>query len=81
MTKMTSMERRELQGLIRQKARLMKAQAAQRGRELIAEFEQQLNSHFNYDQDEVWKEAFEEAERRRVRENSSGPRERRKRDA
>ena len=63
MTKMTSMERRELQGLIRQKARLMKAQAAQRGRELIAEFEQQLNGHFNYDQDEIWKEAFEEAEK------------------
>lgn len=63
MDKMISTERNDLRSLIRQRARLMKTQASQRGLELIAEFETQLQTYFAYDQDEVWKAAYAEAER------------------
>lgn len=55
--KMTAAERRDLSGLIRQRARLMKAQVAQRGCELMADFETQLSSIFSYDDDKTWSTA------------------------
>jgi len=58
--RMTARERSDLQALVRQRARLMKAQAKQRALELQAEFEIQLQGHFAYDQDEVWKAAYAE---------------------
>ena len=63
MGKMTSAERNDLRSLIRQRARLMKAGASQRALELIANFETQLQTYFAYDQDEVWKAAYAEAEK------------------
>ncbi len=62
MEKMTSAERNDLRSLIRQRARLMKTQASQRGLELMAEFERQLSAVFSYDQDETWKGAHALAE-------------------
>ena len=61
--KMTAAERRDLCSLIRQRARLMKAQVAQRGNELMADFEAQLSSIFSYDDDETWKAAHAAAEK------------------
>ena len=62
MEKMTSAERNDLRSLIRQRAKLMKAHVAQRGLELMAEFETQLQTYFSYNQDEVWAAAYAEAE-------------------
>ncbi len=62
-SKMTSAERSDLRSLIRQRARLMKAHVAQRGLELMAEFEAQLQTYFSYNQDEVWAAAYAEAEK------------------
>ena len=61
--KMTAAERRDLCSLIRQRARFMKAQVAQRGHELMADFEAQLSSIFSYDDDETWKAAHAAAEK------------------
>jgi hypothetical protein len=41
----------------------LKAAAAQRSAELLAEFEQQLASIYHFDQDEVWRQAHEAAVR------------------
>ncbi len=60
---MTAGERSDLRSLIRQRAKLMKTQASQRGLELIAEFEKQLQTYFSFDQDEVWEAAYSEAEK------------------
>ena len=62
-SKMTSAERSDLRSLIRQRARLMKTQATQRSLELMAEFEVQLQTHFSFDQDEIWEAAYDEAEK------------------
>ena len=62
-SKMTTGERSDLRSLIRQRAKLMKTQASQRGLELIAEFEKQLQTYFSFDQDEVWEAAYSEAEK------------------
>jgi hypothetical protein len=58
---MTKSEREDLGKLIRNRERVMKATAAQRSAELLAEFEQQMASVYSYDQDEVWKAASEAA--------------------
>ncbi len=63
MTKMTSTERNDLRSLIRQRAQLMKAHVSQRGLELMADFERQLQTYYSYDQDEVWAAAYAEAEK------------------
>ena len=63
MEKITSAERNDLRSLIRQRARLMKAHVAQRGLELMAEFETQLHTYFSYNHDEIWAAAYAEAEK------------------
>lgn len=63
MSKMTAAERNDLRSLIRQRARLMKAHVSQRGLELLADFETQLQTYYFYDQDEVWAAAYAEAEK------------------
>jgi hypothetical protein len=52
---MTRAERDDLQRVIRGQERVLKTAAAQRGAELLADFEQQLASVYSYDQDEVWR--------------------------
>jgi len=61
-TPMTKTEREDLTRLIRNREKVMKTAASQRSAELLAEFEQQLASVYHYDQDEIWKVAFEAAE-------------------
>ncbi len=68
MSKMTAAERNDLRNLIRQRARLMKAHVSQRGLELMANFEKQLQTYFSYNQDEVWAAAYAEA--RKIAEDS-----------
>ncbi len=63
MSKMTAAERTDLRSLIRQRGKLMKAHVAQRGLELMADFERQLQTYFSFDQDEVWEAAYSEAEK------------------
>ena len=45
-SKMTAAERTDLRSLIRQRAKLMKAHVAQRGLELMTDFERQLQAIF-----------------------------------
>jgi hypothetical protein len=54
---MTKSEREDLGKLIRNRERVLKAAAAQRSAELLAEFEQQMASEYSYDEDAVWKKA------------------------
>jgi hypothetical protein len=54
---MTKSEREDLAKLIRNRERVLKAAAAQRSAELLAEFEQQMASEYHYDQDAVWRQA------------------------
>ncbi len=56
-TAMTKGERSELTSLINQRARVMKAAAAERSAELMADFERQLATVYSFDQDEIWKAA------------------------
>ncbi len=55
--RMTPKDRADLMALARMRARVAKAQVAQRGAELEADFEEQLGTIFEFDRDEVWKEA------------------------
>lgn len=57
MSEMTKSERNDLASLVRQRAKLLKAIAAQRSAELLANFEHQLGSIHAYDDDEVWETA------------------------
>jgi hypothetical protein len=59
---MTRSEREDLAKLIRNRERVLKAAAAQRSAELLAEFEQQLASIYQWDQDEIWRQAHEAAQ-------------------
>jgi hypothetical protein len=59
---MTKSEREDLAKLIRNREKVLKAAAAQRSAELLAEFEQQMASVYSYDQDEVWKQAVAAAQ-------------------
>ena len=59
----TKGEREDLQRLVRQREKVLKSAAAQRSAELIADFENQMGQEYSFDQDEVWKQAAENAER------------------
>lgn len=61
--KMTRTERQELGQLIRKRERVMKAQVAERGAAMLAEFENQVGSIYSYDQDETWAKAMQAAEK------------------
>ncbi len=51
---MTKHEREALAKLIRQRERLAKTAAAERSAQLLADFEQQADRHYHYNEDEVW---------------------------
>ena len=61
-SRMTKGERNDLAGLVRQRAKLLKAAAAQRSAELLADFERQLGTIHSYDDDETWRAATATAE-------------------
>lgn len=61
--RMTKGERQELGQLIRKRERVMKAQVAERGAAMLAEFENQCGSIYSFDQDETWAKAMQEAEK------------------
>ena len=58
---MTARERGDLAKLVRQRARLERAGAAQRKAELLADVERQLAAIYSYDEDDTWKKAAEAA--------------------
>ena len=58
---MTSAERSDLIKVVRQRERVAKAGAAQRAAELVADFEEQLARRYSFDEDEVWREAYQAA--------------------
>jgi len=60
---MRKSEREDLQRLIRQREKVLKSAAKQRSAELLADFENQMGSMYSFDQDEVWANATEVAER------------------
>jgi hypothetical protein len=57
----TKGERAELGQLIRKQERVMKAAATERSAKLIAEFEQQMDEQFSFNDDVVWKSAVDSA--------------------
>ena len=61
--KMTKMERVELGQLIRKRERVMKCQATERAAEMLAEFDRQSAQIYSFDDDEVWKQATEIAQK------------------
>jgi vacuolar-type H+-ATPase subunit H len=61
--KMTKSERTELGQLIRKRERVMKAQATERAAQMLAEFDAQCAQLYSFDDDEVWKQATEAAEK------------------
>jgi hypothetical protein len=63
MTAMTKSEREDLQRLIRQREKVQKSAAKQRSAELLADFENQMAAQYAFDDDAVWAEAANEAER------------------
>jgi hypothetical protein len=58
---MTRTEREELKKLARERVRVAKADAARRTADLKAMFERQVVTLYDYNRDEVWKAAVEEA--------------------
>ncbi|MEJ0017480.1 MAG: hypothetical protein WDN25_13135 [Acetobacteraceae bacterium] len=54
---MTKSEREALAKLIRQRERLAKTAAAERSKALLADFEQQADRVYSYDEDTVWQHA------------------------
>jgi len=56
---MTRLEREDLQRLARYREKILKSAARQRSSELMADFEQQAASIYDYDKDEVWKAAMQ----------------------
>lgn len=63
MSKMTKGERVELGLLIRKRERVMKSIAVERSAAMLADFEKQCAAIYSFDQDEVWKDAFERAKK------------------
>jgi hypothetical protein len=63
MNTMTRSEREDLQRLVRQCEKVLKSAAKQRSSELVADFENQLCQEYSFDQDEVWRQAAEAANR------------------
>ena len=61
--KMTRREQQDLITLVKKRERVMRAKATQRAAELAADFEKQLGTIYNYDQDETWKAAHEAAQK------------------
>lgn len=59
---MTRTEREELKRLARERARVAKADVDRRSADLKAVFEQQLIQHYEFDRDDVWKEAVNAAQ-------------------
>jgi hypothetical protein len=59
---MTKAERTELCQLIRKRERVMKTATEERAAELKAQFESQLSAVYHYDDDAVWRSAYEDAE-------------------
>jgi hypothetical protein len=55
---MTKPEREALAKLIRQRERLAKTSAAERSAHLMADFEQQADRMYSWDEDEVWRKAL-----------------------
>jgi hypothetical protein len=60
---MTRAELDDLQRLVRQRENVLKSAAKQRSAELLADCENQMGSEYSFDQDEVWQQAAETAER------------------
>lgn len=58
---MTKTEREELKRLARERARVAKSDAARRTADLKAMFEQELLTLYDYNRDDVWREAVEAA--------------------
>lgn len=58
---MTKAEREALAKLIRQRERLAKTAAAERSAKLMADFEQQADRHYSYNEDAVWARVMAEA--------------------
>lgn len=58
---MTKGERAELGQLIRKQERVMKTAATERSAKLLAEFEQQMDEKFSFNDDAIWKQAVEAA--------------------
>ena len=56
-TTMTKGEREDLQRLVRQREKVLKAAARQRSAELLADFENQMGQEYSFDHDEVWEKA------------------------
>lgn len=63
MSKMTKSERSELGQLIRKRERFMKSMAVERSAAMLLEFETQCGAIYSFDEDEVWKKAFDEAKK------------------
>jgi hypothetical protein len=61
-TPITRAEREDLQRLIRQREKVLKSAATQRSADLVADFVNQLNAEFSFDDDATWAEAKREAE-------------------
>lgn len=62
MSTITKAERAELLSLIKKRERVMKTQAAERSAVMLADFEAQAAKVYHFDEDEVWKRAYAEAE-------------------
>jgi hypothetical protein len=59
----TKGEREDLQRLIRQREKVLKSAAKQCSAEMLADFENQMGSEFAFDDDAVWKQAYEVADK------------------
>jgi hypothetical protein len=62
MSEMTKSEREDLQRLIRQREKVLKSAAKQRSADVLADFENQMEQRYSFNQDEVWREANKIAE-------------------
>jgi len=61
--RMTKGERVELGQLIRKRERVMKSMTSERSAAMLLEFESQIAAIYSFDDDEVWKQAFEAAQK------------------
>lgn len=61
--RMTKSERVELGQLIRKRERVMKCQATERACQMLAEFEAQSATIYSFDDDKIWKQSTEAAEK------------------
>lgn len=59
--RMTRTERTELLSLIRKREKVMKTMASDRSAQMLAEFEAQAAKIYDFNDDEIWKAATEEA--------------------